>query len=328
MHARDGRDGHFTLGGAHLALFLGGALVTAAIFGAAIQRYFTSDMPAVRAVGWPLAEDTGRDADFLRGNMNLLAAKIGTLQAKLVSIDGLGQRVAKVAGVAYTDPELAKQLASAQPSVSTQPEASGVMDELFTDQTPPTAASAEELGRQLDDIQVRLAQQSDNLKLLDAALTQRSADQARMPTAMPITDYPYLSSSYGWRRNPVTGRSALHEGLDFSAPPGTPILAASGGVVLESKFHPGYGNMVEIDHGDGLITRYAHASSLLVKQGQLVDRGQQIARVGSTGRSTGPHLHFEVRLAGQPLDPRLFLGPQQNAPPAMARAAGTDSATR
>ena len=210
-------------------------------------------MPAVR-VGWPLAEDTGRDADFLRGNMNLLAAKIGTLQAKLVSIDGLGQRVAKVAGVAYTDPELAKQLASAQPSVSTQPEASGVMDELFTDQTPPTAASAEELGRQLDDIQVRLAQQSDNLKLLDAALTQRSADQARMPTAMPITDYPYLSSSYGWRRNPVTGRSALHEGLDFSAPPGTPILAASGGVVLESKFHPGYGNMVEIDHGDGLIT--------------------------------------------------------------------------
>ena len=114
--------------------------------------------------------------------------------------------------MAYTDPELAKQLASAQPSVSTQPEASGVMDELFTDQTPPTAASAEELGRQLDDIQVRLAQQSDNLKLLDAALTQRSADQARMPTAMPITDYPYLSSSYGWRRNPVTGRSALHEG--------------------------------------------------------------------------------------------------------------------
>ena len=148
-----------------------------------------------------------------------------------------------------------------------------------------------------------------------------------MPTAMPITDYPYLSSSYGWRRNPVTGRSAMHEGLDFAAPPGTPILAASGGVVLEARFHPGYGNMVEIDHGDGLITRYAHASSLMVKQGQLVDRGQQIARVGSSGRSTGPHLHFEVRLAGQPLDPRLFLGPQQNAPPTVAQA-GADSAAR
>lgn len=328
MHARDGRDGHFTLGGARLALFLGAALVTAAIFGAALQRYLTPILPTVQTVGWPLGGQPGRDTDFLRGNMNLLAAKVGALQAKLVSIDGLGQRVAKVAGVAYTDPELAKQLAVAQPEALTQPEATQVMDDLFTDHPPPSAASAEALGRQLDEIQARLAQQSDNLKLLDAALTKRSADQARMPTAMPITDYPYLSSSYGWRRNPVTGRTAMHEGLDFAAPSGTPILAASGGVVLEAKFQPGFGNMVEIDHGDGLITRYAHASSLMVKQGQLVDRGQQVARVGSSGRSTGPHLHFEVRLAGQPLDPRLFLGSQQHAPPAVAQATATEPAAR
>lgn len=328
MHARDGRDGHFTLGGARLALFLGVALVTAAIFGAALQRYLTPILPTVQTVGWPLAGQPGRDTDFLRGNMNLLAAKVGALQAKLVSIDGLGQRVAKVAGVAYTDPELAKQLAVAQPEALTQPEATQVMDDLFTDHPPPSAASAEALGRQLDEIQARLSQQSDNLKLLDAALTKRSADQARMPTAMPITDYPYLSSSYGWRRNPVTGRTAMHEGLDFAAPSGTPILAASGGVVLEAKFQPGFGNMVEIDHGDGLITRYAHASSLMVKQGQLVDRGQQVARVGSSGRSTGPHLHFEVRLAGQPLDPRLFLGSQQHAPPAVAQATATEPAAR
>ena len=302
--------------------------VTAAIFGAALQRYLTPILPTVQTVGWPLAGQPGRDTDFLRGNMNLLAAKVGALQAKLVSIDGLGQRVAKVAGVAYTDPELAKQLAVAQPEALTQPEATQVMDDLFTDHPPPSAASAEALGRQLDEIQARLAQQSDNLKLLDAALTKRSADQARMPTAMPITDYPYLSSSYGWRRNPVTGRTAMHEGLDFAAPSGTPILAASGGVVLEAKFQPGFGNMVEIDHGDGLITRYAHASSLMVKQGQLVDRGQQVARVGSSGRSTGPHLHFEVRLAGQPLDPRLFLGSQQHAPPAVAQATATEPAAR
>ncbi len=328
MHARDGRDGHFTLGGARLALLLGAALMTAAIFGAAIQRYLTPILPAVHAVGWPLAQQPGRDTDFLRGNMNLLAAKVGALQAKLVSIDGLGQRVAKVAGVAYTDPELAKQLAVAQPEALTQPEATHVMDDLFTDHPPPSAASAEALGRQLDEIQARLAQPSDNLKLLDAALTKRSADQARMPTAMPITDYPYLSSSYGWRRNPVTGRTAMHEGLDFAAPSGTPILAASGGVVLEAKYLPGFGNMVEIDHGDGLITRYAHASTLMVKQGELVERGQQVARVGSSGRSTGPHLHFEVRLAGQPLDPRLFLGSQQNAPPAMAQATATEPVVR
>ncbi len=190
MHARDGQDGHFTLGGGHLALFVGLALITAAIFGAALQRYLTPILPAVHTVGWPLSNQPGRDADFLRGNMNLLAAKVGALQAKLISIDGLGQRVAKVAGVAYTDPELAKQLAVAQPEALIQPEATQVMDDLFTDHPPPSAASAEALGRQLDDIQARLSQQTDNLKLLDAALTRRSADQARMPTAMPITDYP------------------------------------------------------------------------------------------------------------------------------------------
>ena len=216
MHARDGQDGHFTLGGTRLALFLGGALMTAAIFGAALQRYITPILPAVHTVGWPLSEQPGRDADFLRGNMNLLAAKVGALQAKLVSIDGLGQRVAQVAGVAYTDPEVAKQLAVASTDANHAPEATQVMDDLFTDRSPPSAASAEALGRQLDEIQERLALQTDNLKLLDAALTRRSADQARMPTAMPITDYPYLSSSYGWRRNPVTGRSAMHEGLDLS----------------------------------------------------------------------------------------------------------------
>jgi len=135
---------------------------------------------------------------------------------------------------------------------------------------------------------------------------------------MPVTDYPYLSSSYGWRRHPLTGRYTMHEGLDFSAPPGTPILAAAGGVVIDAKYHSGYGNMIEIDHGDGLITRYAHASSLLARPGELVERGQPIARVGSSGRSTGSHLHFEVRLAGQPLDPRLFLGSQRPAGPVVA----------
>lgn len=321
MRARDGRQSHLTLGGARLALFFSAALVTAAMFGAAAQRYITPILPSASPLKWSASEQPGRDADFLRENLNLLASKVGTLQAKLVSIDGLGQRVAKVAGVAYTDPELAQQLAAPQEAVQ-------VMDDLFTDRQPLSTESAEALGRKLDDIQARLAQQNDNLKLLDAALTRRSADQARMPTALPITDYPYLSSSYGWRRNPVTGRYAMHEGLDFSAPSGTPILAASGGVVLEANYQSGYGNTVEIDHGDGLITRYAHASTLLVKQGDVVERGQPVARVGSTGRSTGAHLHFEVRLAGQPLDPRLFLGQQQTAPPVVAQAPVAVTATR
>jgi len=315
MHARAGQAGQLTLGGMRLAMLLGAGLVMAAGAGAALQRYSTPVWPAAHAavVDSVPGQQAVREAAFVRENINMLASKVGALQAKLVSIDGLGRRVAQVAGVAYTDPELAGAMA---------PEATGAMDDLFTEADPAEhARSAEDLGRQLDLLQSRLAMQADSLSLLDVALTRRSADQARLPTAMPVRDYPYLSSSYGWRRNPVTGRFAMHEGLDFSAPPGTPILAASGGVVVDAKYHAGYGNMVEIDHGDGLVTRYAHAQKLLVSPGDLVERGQPVARVGSTGRSTGPHLHFEVRMAGQPLDPKLFLG-KPSIPATVADASG------
>ncbi len=316
MHARDGQPGQVALGGARLALVLAAVVATAALVGATVQRYLTPVAPPAYSVDWATyAQDTqpAREAAFLRENVGMLAAKVGELQAKLVGIDGLGRRVAQVAGVAYTDPELAAE-------INAPTEAGQVMDDLFTDRQPPSHESAEQLGRQLDELQARLAQQTDNLRMLDVALTRRSADQARLPSTPPITEYPFLSSSYGWRRNPVTHRYAMHEGLDFAAPSGTPILAASGGVVLEASYQTGYGNTVEIDHGDGLITRYAHASKLLVKPGDLVGRGQEIARVGSTGRSTGPHLHFEVRLAGQPLDPRLFLQSPDARPPVVAQA--------
>jgi murein DD-endopeptidase MepM/ murein hydrolase activator NlpD len=316
MHARKGQEAYFTLTGRRLALFLAASLITAAILGAVLQRSLMAILPPQYTVSWLGAEQFGRDALFLRENVNMLAGKVGALQAKLASIDGLGERVAKLAGLNYAVPDLGASLAD-------HPEATQVMDDLFTDRQPPTPTSAAALGRQLDEIQARLAQQTDNLKLLDVALTRRSADQARLPSAMPIKNYPYLSSSYGWRRHPLTGRYTMHEGLDFAAPRGTPILAASGGVVLAADYRDGYGNTVEIDHGDGLITRYAHASALLVQPGQLVERGQQIARVGTSGRSTGPHLHFEVRLADQPLDPRRFLGRKQTIKSAQAKAVVT-----
>jgi murein DD-endopeptidase MepM/ murein hydrolase activator NlpD len=106
----------------------------------------------------------------------------------------------------------------------------------------------------------------------------------------------------------------LHTGLDFPASHGTPILAAAGGVVVTQEYHSAYGNMVEIDHGNDLITRYAHASRALVKKGDLVKRGQKIAEVGSTGRSTGSHLHFEVLVQGVFQDPQKFLYAGQNLP--------------
>ena len=128
-----------------------------------------------------------------------------------------------------------------------------------------------------------------------------AAELEELPVAGRVT------SGYGVRRDPLTGMPSTHSGLDVGAPTGTPIRAPARGVVLSAGPKGGYGNAVEIDHGDGLVTLYGHASELFVSKGQTVEPGQEIATVGSTGRATGPHLHFEVRVAGRPVDPSVAL---------------------
>ncbi len=129
---------------------------------------------------------------------------------------------------------------------------------------------------------------------------------AAIPTSMPAA-VMLMSSGFGYRSDPFTGGGAMHNGLDFKGPVGTPILAAAEGKVTAAGHHGGYGNTIEITHPNGLLTRYAHLSGFNVSLGQRVGRGVQIARMGSTGRSTGSHLHFEVRLNGQAINPRKFL---------------------
>lgn len=144
---------------------------------------------------------------------------------------------------------------------------------------------------------------------LAAALGRMDAMEralAAIPTAMPAASM-MMTSGFGYRSDPFTGGAAMHAGLDFKGPVGTPILAAAKGKVVLAGFNGGYGNTIEIRHANGLVTRYAHLSGLNVRQGQMVERGVQIGRMGSTGRSTGSHLHFEVRLNGQAINPRKFL---------------------
>lgn len=231
-----------------------------------------------------------RDTLYMQQSMQQLAQRVGTLQAKVVEMEQLGRRVAETAGLQYTDPEIASQIDSEE-------------DYSFI-------GNAQDLGRQLDSLHQSVSQRQDWLAMLDTALSQRLGNQARYPSIHPV-DASYVSSNFGWRIHPITKRSTLHEGIDFSAPVGTPIVAASGGIVTEARYRSGYGKMVEISHGDGLVTRYAHASSILVRLGDVVEKGQLIARVGATGRTTGAHLHFEVRLEDQPLDPMLFLPKDQ-----------------
>jgi murein DD-endopeptidase MepM/ murein hydrolase activator NlpD len=147
---------------------------------------------------------------------------------------------------------------------------------------------------------------SDMLGVLDAQLFEQAVRKKLMPTIMPI-NAPFNASGFGMRIDPISGQNAMHEGIDFIAEPGTTVVAAAGGVVQFAGFHPQYGNVIEIDHGNDLVTRYAHLSKMLVKEGDVLQRGRRIALSGNTGRSTGPHLHFEVRFRGTAQNPARFL---------------------
>lgn len=270
--------------------------------------------PAVPQVRVGMLDDSAR----LQGSLADLAGRVGELQGRLLAMESLSAQVAEAAGLRYTAPELVsdpRAVESAGAPAARSASASPLDSE---------EGIAERLGRRIDGLAQRLAAQEDDYTLVEEVLSRQSGRQAGLPTAPPV-DYPYLSSSFGWRRSPVSGRHAMHEGLDFVAPKGTAIRAASGGIVVRAGPVPGYGRMVEIDHGNGLRTRYAHASRVLVRAGDVVRQGDLIARVGSTGRSTGAHLHFEVRMADYPLDPSLFLQRGNEALSAQADARLTDA---
>jgi murein DD-endopeptidase MepM/ murein hydrolase activator NlpD len=289
-------------------------------------------LAGVDALGQRLAMAAGVSGAADAGAPSLAPAAPGALPLRPAAAGAGG------AGAAYVQPAapvvgaaVAADAPTLQPAVSAQPAAPvagaalAAGPAILAEADPATDIAApgpaQMLGRDIDMLAEELAGRLATMQVLDMALTRQRADLARLPTSMPVSDYPYLSSSYGWRRHPVSGRHSRHDGLDFAAPRGTPILAAAGGVVVAAGWDTGYGRRVEIDHGDGLMSRYAHASEILVQPGDLVERGQPVARVGSSGVSTGPHLHFEVRLGGQALDPRLFLGRQATAPPTVASTA-------
>jgi len=163
-----------------------------------------------------------------------------------------------------------------------------------------------EMHRALNELAQQIEVRSQTLANLDDRLFEERTRKQLLPTSKPV-DSDARASGFGWRSDPFTGQAAMHEGIDFMAEVGTPILAAGAGIVRNVERHPEYGNLIEIDHGDGLTTRYAHASQVFVKSGELVRSSQRIAAVGSTGRSTGPHLHFEVRINGVAQNPARFL---------------------
>jgi murein DD-endopeptidase MepM/ murein hydrolase activator NlpD len=264
--------------------------------------------PVIGAVVKLVVKDEFEQRDrYLRENLDVMARRLGEMQAQLTQLESLGERVSSLAGVKPPD----SNAKSGQGGIQIQ----------------GRALTLEELNATMDDLERLTHQRTDLLTVLESRLFERKMQNLRIPTQRPVTNSD-VGSSFGWRLDPLSGRSALHTGLDFPAAASTPILAAAGGVVVTQEFHPEYGNMVEIDHGNELVTRYAHASKVWVKVGDLVKRGQKIAEVGTSGRSTGSHLHFEVLVQGIPQDPQKFLNQGQLPPGAQLAAADGLPATR
>jgi murein DD-endopeptidase MepM/ murein hydrolase activator NlpD len=282
-----------------LAAAAAALVLTLLLLSGAIYHYLF--LTAARE-GWPVVsqvvklivrdESAQRDR-FLRENLDMLAQRVGEMQAKLVKLDAVGERVSGLAGVKPAELKLLDKPAGA---------AGGGQGGPFVPANRPSLDQLHELLSTLDE---KADRSSDVFTLVESRLFETRLQALMIPSSQPVVGA--VGSGFGFRRDPFTGRAALHTGLDFPADIGTPIQAAAGGVVIAAESHPQYGNVLEIDHGNGLVTRYAHNSRFAVKRGDIVRRGQTVAEVGNTGRSTGPHLHFEVLVEGVPQDPARFL---------------------
>ncbi len=230
-------------------------------------------------------------------DVNTLSTRLGTMEAEITRLNALAKRVANKA-----------QLDPQEFSLDTKPGRGGVaMEELSP--TPPRNSSNDLLAA-FQKAEDNVDKQRSILSTLEQILTGLTLKKEVEPSARPVKS-GYISSEFGYRHDPFNGQVRMHKGIDFAAPIGTEIYSVGGGVVSYAGEKTGYGLAVEIDHGDGLISRYGHLSEAKVKEGQVVKKGDLVALMGNTGRSTGPHLHLEVLKNGEQIDPREYLGYQE-----------------
>lgn len=232
--------------------------------------------------------ESKKTQDYLSNNLQLMAARVGELQAQLLQLDTLGERLAGQAGIKKNElPVAASAGGQGGPFI-------------------PAPLSADVLQKEIDRLASALDHKTDQLLVLESRILENRVSNRLLPTTLPVRE-AVLGSPFGHRSDPIAGARAMHEGIDFNAETGTPVVVAADGLVLVASYHPEFGNMIDVDHGDGLTSRYAHLSRMEVMPGQLIKRGELIGAVGTTGRSTGAHLHFEVRLQGVAQNPARFL---------------------
>ncbi|HDP88539.1 MAG TPA: hypothetical protein ENN42_01040 [Thioalkalivibrio sp.] len=288
------RSIHFT----HWAHFLiPAALVTALGGGMVGLGYYVgvNKAPTERVARWEdelkLQRLQIEEARTLtQANIDVLTQRLGQLQGHVTRLNALGTKLVKMADIDASEFDFGS------------PPALGGPEEALAD----ASLSAPDLVAAIDQLAAQIQDREQQLQVLDQVILTRAVQQEVYPKGRPIVK-GWTSSYYGVRTDPFSGKPSMHKGMDFAGKHGSDVVAVAGGVVTWSGKRWGYGNLVEINHGNGYVTRYAHNSEHLVEVGEAVKKGQAIAKMGTTGRSTGPHVHFEVLQNGKHVDPAKFL---------------------
>ncbi len=272
-----------------LLVLFGGGLLAGTLFGGPTR--VKAQLLAARGDLEAQQVEVKRMRQDMHRSTEALALRVGELQAEAARLNALGQRIAKLG-----------KLDDGEFNFERKPGVGGPSTAALA--LPP--APAPDIGLAVSRLDNLLASQGTQLGLLESMLLDRKIDSSLMPSGSPVRK-GYVSSGYGFRIDPFNGGSDFHPGVDFNGDSGDDILAVAGGLVTYAGTRPGYGNVVEIDHGNGYKTRYGHNRRLKVTSGQAVRAGDVIAEMGSTGRSTGTHVHVEVWRDGRALNPRQFL---------------------
>lgn len=298
---RDGRARHFNL--AHpmvlggLGAIATGILVVAFMLGMQLGQRSSGTVAGNRASIGQLARDERAELAALRSQLqdrvDALAMRLGQVNAHVIRLDALGKRLTQMANISSREFNF-----ESDPSVG-GPENSGEYE--------GASAQVPDLTALLDGAERRLEQRDAQLMALENVILSRKLTEAIQPDGRPV-EKGYISSYFGGRADPFDGHDAYHKGMDFAGEAGSQVVAVAAGVVTWAQARSGYGTLIEVNHGNGYITRYGHNQSALVRVGQTVTRGQPLALMGSTGRSTGPHVHFEVLKDGRAVNPQTFIG--------------------
>ena len=276
---------------AAITTILGGVLFAGVLLG----RSGAAVEPAAQTGEWgaKLAEQRVQVAAArreLQERLDALASRVGQMNAHVIRLDALGRRLTEMANLDKGEFNFDSEPAVGGPE--------GLVE--------GAVAAAPELTAVLDNLTRQIRDRERQLSVLESLISTRNLSRQIVPGGRPVTQ-GWISSYFGHRADPFTGRKAFHRGVDFAGPSGAEVVAVASGVVTYSKERFGYGRTVEINHGGGYVTRYAHNQKVLVSVGDTVQKGQAIALIGSTGRSTGPHLHFEVLKQGRAVDPMSFV---------------------